>query len=233
MSDVLDGPAPAGAPAPLATDSFGNFVPGPDTTGPCVTNFGGGKNADGTYDCINRSAEVTFALSHSVPGTRKFYNGFLNADAIDFVSRSMRFGGKMPQDIGRPPSWRSVKSDDHYWYQVHDSIFGTSTSWSWDKGGRMFDFFSLQGAHFVPNINDATTGEIVFAQTNIGGHHTADYRRIGVAGVITQVGAKNVYLTQHSPSRKNYPLLREKNRRSWVGDAPHLYYWILLPSRKV
>ena len=202
------------------------------TSAPCIDNSGGGKNADGTYYCSDLPTEVTWALNHSVPGTKKYYNGFLKNDCTDFASRSLAFAGGLKQDLAPLPFFPPDKHNDNYWYQDHQGKV-TATSSSWAAAFHLADFFNDQGSYFLKYHNNAKPGYIIFAQLNDGNHSKENFKKIDHAGVITVVHGKNIYITQHSPSYKNISLFRQKGRMSWFGASRHLYYWIVVPSRKV
>jgi hypothetical protein len=230
-SAALDGPAQT-TPAPLESDSFGNLVTGTDSTSaPCVTDPGGGKNSDGSYYCSDLSAEVTWALNHSVPGTKKYYNGYLIDDCTDFSSRSLAFGGGLPEDVAPIPALPGDKHNDAYWYQYHAPGF-TYTSKSWAAARHLADFFSGQGSYFLKYANNTKPGYIIFTQLNDQNNSSANFNKIDHDGVITVVNGTGIYITQHSPSYKNISLYRQQGRRSWFGDSPHMYIWVVVPSRK-
>jgi hypothetical protein len=87
---------------------------------------------------------------------------------------------------------------------------------------------------FVKKIARAKPGYIIFAELNDGGHHkTPDFSLIDHTGVITTVSGTDVYITQHSPSYQNISLFRQKGHMSWYRASRHLFYWIVVPSRKV
>jgi hypothetical protein len=218
----------------VATDSFGNLLPGTESTSaPCISNSGGGKNSGGTYYCSDLPAEVTWALNHSVPGTKKYYNGYLINDCTDFASRSLAFGGGLPEDLAPAPYFPADMHNDAYWYQYH-SFIGTATSSSWAGAHHLANFFNGQGSYFLRSANNAEPGYIIFAQLNDGDHSkNPNFAKIDHTGVITVVNGDNFYITQHSPSYKNISFYREAGRRSWLGASPHMFIWIVIPSRKV
>lgn len=225
-SAVLDGPAMTAednnAPQPVATDSNGNFTAGTDTTSaPCISDTGGGKS--GGYNCPNRTSEVKWALAHAFPGTTKDHNGFQN-DCTDFSSRSLAFGGGLPQDVA--PSAPLQRHDDRYWYQLHGAVTWTSRSWA--NSLRLGDFFNGQGSYFLKYASNAKPGYIIFASWKGQG-----WAQISHAGVITVVNGGNIYITQHTNNRKNESLYRQRGRISWFKSHPHLQMWIAVPSRKL
>jgi hypothetical protein len=100
-SPTLDGPPPSGGPAPVATDSSGNFVAGADSTSaPCINAEDGGEH--GGYLCPNRDNEQSWALKNAFGNNgvspKKNYN-----DCTDFVSRALHKGGGLKMDLAPIP----------------------------------------------------------------------------------------------------------------------------------
>jgi hypothetical protein len=224
-STALDDPGSDG-PAPLATDSSGNFTTGTETTSaPCINAPNGGQH--GGYLCPDRGKTVNWALAHTVPGTHKFYNGFTLDDCTDFSSRSLTFGGGLPEDIAPVPALPADKHNDKYWYQVHLWPF-TYTSNSWANAYHLANFFLQQGSYYLKHANNAQPGYIIFAQWQ-----GKAFKDMSHDGVITVIHGSNIYITQHSAARKNESLYRQAGRpHSWYGKNPHLTMWIAIPSRQ-
>jgi hypothetical protein len=222
-SAVLDGPGSTG-PAPLATDGSGNFTTGTESTSaPCINAPNGGKH--GGFFCSDRADTVSWALANTVPGTRDFYNGFTLDDCTDFSSRSLAFGGGLPQDVAPFPGLPMDKHNDKYWYQLRRFPL-TSTSNSWANAAHLANFFLHQGTYYLQHMNNAKPGYIIFAQW-----HGGPLIHMSHDGVITAVNGRNIYITQHSASRKNESLYRQAGRRSWFKAKPSLRFWIVIPSR--
>ena len=227
-SATLDGSS-SGGPAPILTDSFGNFVSGTDNTvsAPCITATTGGRH--GGYLCPNRTNEVSWAFNHTIPGTKRYYNGYLADDCTDFTSRALAFGGGLKEDVAPLPFLPQEKHNDKYWYQY--SLAGvTATSSSWANAGHMGDFFNGQGAFFLRHVASSKPGYIAIADWD--GDPNPWYQGINHLGIITVVNGTGVYITQHSPSQKNISLYRQQGRKSWYGADPHLKLWIVIPARK-
>ncbi len=217
---ALDGPPPSGGPAPVATDSSGNFISGSDSTSaPCISATTGGHH--GGYLCPNRTNEVTWALKNAFGSN----NGF-GDDCTDFASRALHIGGGLKLDLAPIPWDPTEQRNDAYWYQVHYAI-GTFNSFSWSVAQRLANFFDLQGSYFLKYASNAQPGYDIFASWKGQG-----YFDINHAGIITVVNGTGIYITQHTYDRKNESLYRQAGRRSWFAYAPHLQAWIVVPSRK-
>lgn len=228
-SSALDGPPPTGGPAPLATDSSGNFVSGTDSTSaPCIDAPNGGHH--GGYLCPDRGNEVTWAL--------KNWNGSNDGfgdDCTDFTSRALHRGGGLKMDIAPIP--QVDQHSDAYWYRVQ-AWDGSEWSWfnsfSWSVAQRLANFFFGQGSYFLKYAKNAKPGYVIFANwlnkqdpTPAKGFYSIDH-----VGVITSINGKNIYITQHTHNRKSESLYRQTGRKSWFAYAPHLQMWIVVPSRK-
>jgi Putative amidase domain len=166
---------------------------------------------------------VTWAENHAYPGTNKDHNGF-GDDCTDFSSRSLHFGGAMPEDVAPSPALE--KHDDSYWYQYHALLGNTWTSQSWANARDLGDFFNGQGAHFLKYISQSQAGYIIFADWKGKG-----WGEITHSGVITKVTKKNAYITQRSRNKLNEPLYGT-SASTWYGANPKLQVWIVIPARK-
>ncbi|MDQ2876738.1 MAG: amidase domain-containing protein [Actinomycetota bacterium] len=221
-SAALDTGTTSGAPGTVAADSAGNCTIGSDSTSaPCISNTGGGRS--GGYYCPNRGNEVSWALAHSYPAPQRDKNGYSD-DCTDFVSRSLNYGGGLPQDTPASPllQHRNTK----YWFLDLEADPRVA-SYTWGDALDLAKFFVGQGSYFLGFASNSKTGDIIFASWKGQG-----FDRISHLGVITAVNGHNVYITQHSNNRKNEALFRESGRISWFQGNPHMQYWIAVPSRK-
>jgi Putative amidase domain len=228
-SPALDAPPPADGPAPLATDSSGNFADGPDTASyPCKKKPGGGK--DGGYLCPDRSKEIDWAFNHWNKGNNTFGD-----DCTDFSSRALHLGGGLKEDIAPFP--QVEQRDDSYWWrqQVFDgSTWRWFNSFSWSVAQHLLYFFSGQGSYFRSYVKFSQPGDLIFVNwRNKGDSNPAPgSNSINHVGVITAVNGANIYITQHTNDRKNESLYRQAGQISWFAYAPHLQVWVVVPSRK-
>lgn len=208
---TLDGPPPTGGPAPLATDSSGNFVAGTESTSaPCIDAPDGGHH--GGYLCTNRDGEVNWALAHW-----KGSNDGFGDDCTDFTSRALHRGGGLKMDVAPFP--KVEQHDDSYWYRVQ-AFDGSEWRWfnsfSWSVAQRLANFFYGQGSYFRKYISSAVPGDVIFANWRRKDDHTpgSGFHNIDHVGVITKVNGRNIYITQHTHDRKSESLYRQAGRTS-------------------
>jgi Putative amidase domain len=195
------------------------------SSAPCYSAPNGGHTKG--YYCSNLGNEVSWAHNHAYPGTNKDHNGFAD-DCTDFSSRSLAFGGGMPEDVAPSPAFQ--KHNDKYWYQYHALFGNTWTSQSWANSRDLGDFFNGQGGYFLKYVSSSKAGYIIFANWK-GQKNKTGWGGVSHAGVITKVTSKNVYITQHTNNRYNEPLYGTAPT-TWFGKNPALQVWIALPARK-
>lgn len=232
-SPTLDGPPPTGGPAPLVTDSSGNFVDGPDSiSAPCIDAETGGHH--GGYLCPNRDSEKSWALNNAFGNNGVFPRKGFN-DCTDFVSRALHIGGGLKMDLAPIPWLTTYEHSDKYWY-LQTGAAGNHHSLSWTVAQRLANFFKGQGSYILQHRNNAKPGYVIFANWRLqppadptprSGFYSIDH-----VGVITVVNGTGIYITQHTNNRKNESLYRQEGRKSWFAYAPRAQIWIFIPSRK-
>jgi hypothetical protein len=190
---------PAVDPTPVTTDSTGShFAPVP-----------AGAVAPQFHD---HSGLVAFADKY----WNGSYNGFRD-DCTDFASRAMHVGDGMLELL---PSWPRLQyKDDHYWYQ-HAAFYGVVTSRSWAGAHDLATEQKIQGAIFAPYASWITPGDLIWANWT-----GAAFSGISHTGIVWLVYGGNVYIDQHSESRKRIPLFRLGSRLTWSTGNPHLHIW--------
>ena len=158
-----------------------------------------------TYD---RSAAVNYAKQYSM-NANPAYIIFGGTDCTNFVSQSLNAGG-VPQVYG----W--YRSEDVWFYSC--SVFGqtrATASWTWSKASMLYNYFLTHASatqYWVNHYPEGASpglwpGDIIFADWDAadGTHHpdTIIDHAMFVTGRDT---AGNLYISQHSPSRRDQPL---------------------------
>jgi hypothetical protein len=219
FSAILDGPAMAaddsGAPAPLATDSYGNLLGGEETVP---------TQSSGPYDA---AATAAWALKNDCRAHSSACNNGYTDDCTDFVSRGMHYGGGWPE-IWRPGRSRILpasKQDPDAWYNYRYSVMGLhfdATAHDWANSEGLAKYERRYVAYFYKYVHRRTNvspyiipGAIIFAAS-----HNENFSHIFHAAIVTRVTHRNLYVTQHSPNFAGRPLWAAVGTPSWFNDHP-------------
>lgn len=231
FSDILDGSAIAAAnqnaPAPLATDDFGQLVAG-DETVPDPHGHNG--------DIVDLAGVVSWAKKHAFPGTKR--NDWFHPDCTDFASRAVHIGGGLAENLPSDHSWLNLqnkKSHLNYWFNYHGSNAGvnwTQTSYSWADAENYATNLKIHGAYFwkfgrkSSNTSSVLAGSVIFGATRGGGFGKIDH-----TGVVTLVTGRNIFITQHSVNRLNEPLWQTAGKKTWFGwESKMRNVWIVIAT---
>lgn len=158
-----------------------------------------------TYD---RVAAVNYAKQYAMNANPE-YIIFGGTDCTNFTSQSLYAGG-VPQVLG----W--YRSEDVWFYSC--SVFGqtrATASWTWSKASMLYNYLLTHASatqywvnQYPEGVNPGLwPGDVIFADWDAadGTHHpdTIIDHAMFVTGRDTQ---GNLYISQHSPSRRDQPL---------------------------
>lgn len=115
-------------------------------------------------------------------------------DCTNFVSQTLQAGGMV--------EWKKTS----YWYYSDQK-----PSYSWGVSNSFYKHFEVR-AKPVKKLTDLQVGDVVQADINGDGH-------INHAAIVTKVTPTEVYVTQHTTDRKDYPI------STWFRAGYTVYGW--------
>ncbi|MEV0740255.1 DNRLRE domain-containing protein [Streptomyces sp. NPDC050549] len=197
------------SPAGMETDADGALV---------------AADASSTTTATTVSAHAQYAADISGSGTAKWARDHWNSkhwygnDCTNFASRSLNSGGGMDKKWGS----RLDRHKDDYWWRNGDYLYWKQSD-SWSMAYHLADFIDRQATYsWHTNKGQVNLGDIVFYNWNDkGDDHPGGFKGISHASVVTKIDSHgNIYISQHSNNRKNYPLTSQrklhKNMDVWI-----------------
>ncbi|MGW2838436.1 amidase domain-containing protein [Streptomyces sp. NPDC001493] len=200
-----------GMPDAVTTDADGNLNASETSSGTVTTVS---THAQYAAD-ISGGGTATWARAHS-NSAHNYGN-----DCTNFASKSLNGGGGMDKKWG---SRLDRHKDDYWWRNTNYSYWKQSDSWS--MAYHLANFISRQATDsWHTNKGQVHLGDIVFYNWNDkGDDHPNGFKGISHASVVTKIDSHgNIYISQHSTNRKNYPLTSQRKQH------PHMSTWIVTP----
>jgi hypothetical protein len=164
----------ANAPAPLASDAFGNLIAG-------THNPPNGPNLAGA---------ASWARSNVCPDW--WCNNRYQNDCTDFVSRALHLGGSFPY-VTAPQG--NAKDLDQWYYNKNHKV----ATYTWAGALYLADMEKRYGTYFYHFAKKSTSTSNIIAGSPIFASMTGThFYDISHAGVVTKVMGRNLIITQHT-----------------------------------
>lgn len=197
------------APAPLATDAFGNFTAGSDSGSPCPGPCQSALTAIASWGKSNALCGGTNPNNHSL-----CWDHYDRDACTDFASRALQLGG----GVGFFEEQHLTTTSRHdldQWYYNKAHIWATGT---WADALYLADLEKRYGGHFysyaskTPEDTDINAGSFVFATFN----PDKEFFTIDHTGVVIKVLGKNLIIAQHNKNAIE-PLWAAAGQASWFN----------------